>query len=101
MGTSPIGQDTAGPGIAARYPEGLIHQGISAELIAAKWKLDRETLDAYSAESHRRAAAAAANGLLRRRDRADRRHDADRRDRRAHRRRDRARLHHRRGTGRA
>ncbi|QKT09424.1 thiolase family protein [Rhodococcus sp. W8901] len=64
MGTSPIGQDTAGPGIAARYPEGLIHQGISAELIAAKWKLDRETLDAYSAESHRRAAAAAANGLF-------------------------------------
>ncbi|GAB2631144.1 thiolase family protein [Prescottella soli] len=64
MGTSPIGQDTAGPGIAARYPEGLIHQGISAELIAAKWNLDRATLDAYSAESHRRAAAAAESGFF-------------------------------------
>ncbi|WP_430334377.1 thiolase family protein [Rhodococcus sp. ACT016] len=64
MGTSSIGQDTAGPGIAARYPEGLIHQGISAELIAAKWNLDREALDAYSAESHRRAAAAMESGFF-------------------------------------
>ncbi|ORL16036.1 thiolase family protein [Prescottella equi] len=64
MGTSPMGQDPAGPGIATRYPEGLIHQGISAELIAAKWKLDRDTLDAYSAESHRRAAAATASGFF-------------------------------------
>lgn len=64
MGTSPIGQDASGPGIAARYPEGLVHQGISAELISAKWKLDRETLDAYAAQSHQRAAAAAANGAF-------------------------------------
>ncbi len=64
MGTSPVGQDTAGPGIAERYPEGLVHQGISAELIAAKWKLDRETLDAYSAESHRRAATAVESGFF-------------------------------------
>lgn len=64
MGTSSIGQDTAGPGIAARYPEGLIHQGISAELISAKWKLDRESLDAYAARSHQRAAAAAASGAF-------------------------------------
>ncbi|MEU4311025.1 acetyl-CoA C-acyltransferase [Nocardia sp. NPDC024068] len=64
MGTSPIGQNASGPGIAARYPEGLVHQGISAELIAAKWKLDRETLDRFSAESHRRAAAAIENGYF-------------------------------------
>ncbi|NKS63467.1 acetyl-CoA C-acyltransferase [Rhodococcus hoagii] len=64
MGTSPIGQDASGPGIAARYPEGLVHQGISAELISARWKLDRETLDAYAAQSHQRAAAAAANGAF-------------------------------------
>jgi acetyl-CoA acyltransferase len=62
MGTSPIGQDASGPGIAARYPDGLVHQGISAELIAAKWKLDRETLDQYSARSHQRAAHAIAQG---------------------------------------
>ncbi len=64
MGTSPIGQDASGPGIAARYPEGLVHQGISAELISAKWKLDRESLDAYAAQSHPRAAAAAASGAF-------------------------------------
>ncbi|MDF3312058.1 thiolase family protein, partial [Rhodococcus sp. T2V] len=64
MGCSTMGQDTSGPGIATRYPEGLVGQGISAELIAAKWKFDRDTLDAYSAESHRRAAEAAATGLF-------------------------------------
>ncbi|TNC25124.1 thiolase family protein [Amycolatopsis alkalitolerans] len=43
---------------ASRYPEGLVHQGISAELVAARWKLGRAELDEFSAESHRRAAAA-------------------------------------------
>src|SRR5689334_24054046 len=33
-GSSPFGRD-----MAARYPEGLVPQGISAELIAAKWNL--------------------------------------------------------------
>ncbi|ELB88318.1 thiolase family protein (plasmid) [Rhodococcus opacus] len=64
MGTAPMGRDASGPGIAARYPEGLVNQGISAELIAAKWKLDRDTLDAFSAQSHQRAADAAAKGLF-------------------------------------
>lgn len=64
MGMSSIGKDPAGPGVAARYPEGLINQGVSAELIAAKWELGREELDAFSAESHRRAAEAAAAGLF-------------------------------------
>jgi acetyl-CoA acyltransferase len=64
MGAAALGQDASGPGIAARYPDGLVNQGISAELIAAKWKFDRDTLDAYSAQSHRRAADAAAKGLF-------------------------------------
>ncbi|GAA1518773.1 thiolase family protein [Nocardioides humi] len=64
MGTTPMGKDPYGPEVAARYPEGLVNQGISAELVAARWKLDRETLDAYSAESHRRAAEAAAAGFF-------------------------------------
>ncbi|WP_135228670.1 thiolase family protein [Deinococcus fonticola] len=34
----------------------LIHQGESAERIADHWKLSREELDAFAAESHRRAA---------------------------------------------
>ncbi len=58
MGSSMAGQDPFGARIPIRYPGGLIPQGISAELIAARWGLDRETLDACSAESHRRAAAA-------------------------------------------
>ncbi|NMD63328.1 acetyl-CoA C-acyltransferase [Rhodococcus sp. WS3] len=64
MGFTSVGKDASGPGIAARYPEGLVNQGISAELIAAKWKFDRDTLDAFSAQSHQRAAAAAAEGLF-------------------------------------
>ena len=42
----------------------MVNQGISAELISAKWKLDRETLDAFSAQSHQRAAAATAAGYF-------------------------------------
>ena len=40
----------------------LVPQGISAELIAEKWGLSREELDAYSYESHRRALAAIEEG---------------------------------------
>jgi acetyl-CoA acyltransferase len=58
----PAGADPFGPGIAARYPDGLVPQGISAELIAAKWGLSRNELDAFAAESHRRAASATAQG---------------------------------------
>jgi acetyl-CoA acyltransferase len=64
MGSSTHGADPFGPAVAARYPDGLVPQGISAELIAARWKLDREVLDEYSAQSHRRAAAAGASGAF-------------------------------------
>ncbi len=57
MLTSRMGQDPFGPSVAARYEPGLVPQGISAELIAARWKLDRETLDEFAAQSHARAAA--------------------------------------------
>ncbi|MCM2389448.1 thiolase family protein [Streptomyces albipurpureus] len=56
------GADTSGTLLGRRYPEGLIPQGVSAELIAARWKLDREELDAFSARSHQLAAATAASG---------------------------------------
>ncbi|MQY31856.1 thiolase family protein [Nocardia aurantia] len=62
MGTPGLGQDPAGPAVAARYPEGLVNQGVSAELIAARWKFDRGELDEFSARSHARAAATAASG---------------------------------------
>jgi len=62
IGSQAIGQDSFGPGVAARYPDGLVPQGISAELIASRWQLTREALDAFAAESHRRAAAAWSEG---------------------------------------
>jgi acetyl-CoA acyltransferase len=64
MGSSTHGADPFGPAVAARYPDGLVPQGISAELIAAQWKLDRGALDEYSAQSHQRAAAAGASGAF-------------------------------------
>ena len=57
-------RDELGPMFRARFPEGLVGQGISAELIAARWDLERVDLDALSAGSHRRAAAARDSGLL-------------------------------------
>src|ERR687892_1974885 len=41
---------------------GLVPQGISAELIADKWNLSREELDAFSVQSHQRAARAIEEG---------------------------------------
>jgi acetyl-CoA acyltransferase len=58
MLTARIGQDPFGPSVAQRYAPGLIPQGVSADLVAARWKFDRETLDAFAARSHRLAAAA-------------------------------------------
>jgi acetyl-CoA acyltransferase len=45
-----------------RYPAGLVNQGVSAEIIAGRWKFDRTELDDYSARSHQRAAATADSG---------------------------------------
>ncbi|CAN5354031.1 thiolase family protein [soil metagenome] len=61
MGAAAVGGNAYSP-LDARYPEGLANQGIGAELIAARWKLDREELDAFSARSHERAAAFASEG---------------------------------------
>lgn len=62
MGYSSVDQDPNRGPLSVRYPDGLIGQGISAELIAARWKLDRQALDEYSARSHRRAADVAEAG---------------------------------------
>jgi acetyl-CoA acyltransferase len=50
-----------GPMMSARYPN-LVPQGISAELIAEKWGISREQNDAFSAQSHQRAARAREEG---------------------------------------
>jgi acetyl-CoA acyltransferase len=62
MGSSSQGGKPFGPMMIERYNHGLVHQGISADLIARKWELSREMLDAFSLESHRRAAQATAEG---------------------------------------
>ena len=64
MRSNRLGKDNLGPMLRQRYPAGLVHQGISAELIAARWGLAREELDAYALRSHRRAAAAEDRGLF-------------------------------------
>jgi acetyl-CoA acyltransferase len=64
MGTTTLGTDPAGPRIRSRYPDGLVGQGISAELITQKWGFSRQQLDEFAAESHARAAEAAAAGLF-------------------------------------
>jgi acetyl-CoA C-acetyltransferase len=43
-------------------PFGAGHMGITAENLATKWSISREEQDAFSAESHRRAAAAISDG---------------------------------------
>lgn len=57
LGSSAHGGSVA-PGIRERYPDGLVHQGVSAELVADRWGLSRAELDAFAAASHARAAAA-------------------------------------------
>jgi acetyl-CoA acyltransferase len=65
MGSSVVpGSNPFGVGMAERYPEGLVAQGISAELIAAKWGLSRTELDEFSAGSHEKAARATKDGLF-------------------------------------
>lgn len=64
----PMGSTSQGPGapfgplMNERYHHGLVHQGISADLVAQKWEITREELDVFSLESHRRAAHATAEG---------------------------------------
>ncbi|KSU71816.1 thiolase family protein [Rhodococcus qingshengii] len=64
MGSSSIGRESLGVGFEERYPDGLVPQGISAELIAAKWGLSRTQLDEFSASSHRKAALATESGYF-------------------------------------
>ncbi|TCK00919.1 thiolase family protein [Nocardia alba] len=62
IGSQTLGRDALGPRMAHRYPDGLVPQGISAELIAARWNLTRRQLDEFAAESHQRATAAWKDG---------------------------------------
>ena len=65
MGSSILpGTEPFGEAFKKRYSDGLVPQGISAELIAAKWDLSRLQLDEFSAGSHEKAARATKDGLF-------------------------------------
>ncbi len=46
------------PGWVARYGDGILNQINSAEMIAAKWEISRETMEEFALASHQRAQAA-------------------------------------------
>ena len=58
--TDPGPGEPYGPAVTSRYR--LVHQGLCAEEIARRWKIDRPAMDAFALESHRRAAAAQDEG---------------------------------------
>ena len=70
MSTTPMGASVTpgsfpmGPKVMERYAPvgGVVMQGTSAEIIAKKWDISREEMDAYAVQSHQRAATATAEG---------------------------------------
>ena len=70
MGTSAaVGGEPFGRRMLQRYAKadlygvgGLVPQGLSAEIIAERWKLSREAVDRFSLGSHQKSAAATRNG---------------------------------------
>jgi len=62
LGSSSGTQNPFGALMRERYPDGLVGQGVSAELINQQWRLGRDDLDNYAARSHRLAAAARDRG---------------------------------------
>lgn len=69
MGSTGVGGEAFGPLVHERYADresfghhGLVNQGISAELIAERWGLSRDDLDAFALASQTRAAAARDSG---------------------------------------
>ena len=64
----PMGSNGAGPGkpfgplMMRRYNDVVFHQGIGAEMMAERWQITRAELDAFSLESHQRAARATEEG---------------------------------------
>ena len=57
---------TGSAGWRARYGNALVTQFRSAQMMADKWQLSREAMEAFALESHRRARDATDGGLFRR-----------------------------------
>ncbi|TJZ79306.1 thiolase family protein [Rhodococcus oryzae] len=58
------GVDRRGTRFAERYPDGLVPQGISAELIAARWGIGRAEMDEFALHSHAKAHRATVGGAF-------------------------------------
>jgi acetyl-CoA acetyltransferase family protein len=66
MGSDAVGgEGPASPGLQHPWPN-LVPQGLSAEMIAAKWGYSREKLDEFAVQSQRKAASAIEKGLFHR-----------------------------------
>ncbi len=64
MGSDALGgEGPASPGLLARWPH-LVPQGLSAEMIAAKWGLTRRQLDEFAARSQAKAIEAIERGYF-------------------------------------
>ncbi|WP_132992118.1 thiolase family protein [Gordonia zhaorongruii] len=63
MGSARGDADPFGTGVTDRFGP-LVSQGVAAELVADRWQIARSALDEYAAQSHERAAAAAAAGAF-------------------------------------
>jgi len=63
MSHQPLGSDYP-KNWPANFPYRLVHQGISAEMMAELWHLSRTSLDDYACQSHLRAGAAIQSGAL-------------------------------------
>lgn len=62
----PMGSDMGGFSNELINRHSIVPQGFSAEMIASNWELERDELDAFSLESHRKAAKAMDNDAFRR-----------------------------------
>ena len=64
MSRVPMGSDGGAWPVdpSSAFPTWFVPQGVSADMIASKYGFSRDDVDAYSMESHRRAAAAWADG---------------------------------------
>ncbi|UOM34738.1 acetyl-CoA C-acetyltransferase [Acuticoccus sp. I52.16.1] len=65
FGPAPEPNSPKSPSLDAKYPGIAFSQFMGAEMIARKHGLDREALDAYALDSHRRATAATRAGAFR------------------------------------
>ena len=65
-GSNLLGRDPYGPILSRRYAFGPNSQSMAAEVVAQRWDIGRDEMDAYAEQSHQRAAAVSAAGEFRR-----------------------------------